>query len=251
MAVALLASDLLVLVLATALYGGSAYVASRVAALLPSVWLAAPIAALVFYLTLTFFVALLHLPLPRLRPGRYEMMKGATFWSWMVRSILRRLLLPGPIKPLVFTFSSLRFLALRALGARVAFASNMSTDVDLLDPALLVVERGATIGARCLVSGHYVDAGKLVLGISHVGEGALLAAEVMVGPMCSIGKKARLLATVKLGPGGECGERAVLEPGVRCEGFNVIAAGARVPCGVVLTRGERFPAESEVAEAAS
>lgn len=244
MALALLASDLLFLALAVGLYGGAWWVAAHVASLLPTAWLGVPLAVLAFYLALTFAVALLHLPLPRLAPGRYEMMKGPVFWSWMLRSFLRRLLLPGPVKPLVFSFASLRFLALRALGARTAFASNMSTDIDLLDPALLVVEPGATLGARCLVSGHYVDAGKLVLGEVRIGAGALLAAEVMVGPMCVVGPRARVLASVKLGPGSEVGERAVLEAGVRCEGFCVVAPGARVPAGSDLLRDERFPPET-------
>ncbi|MCB9617168.1 MAG: hypothetical protein H6721_02550 [Sandaracinus sp.] len=249
MALALVASDVVFLLLCVALYGGAAWVSAWVTAPLSSPWLVWPVAALVFPTVLTFGVALLHLPLPRLRPGRYDLMKGPMFWSWMIRALLRRALLPAPLKPLFFSFATFRFLTLRALGAKVAFGANMSTDVDLLDPALLVVETGATLGARSLVSGHFVDGGKLVLGEVRIEQGALLAVDVLVGPDSVIGAKARLLGGVKLGPCCQIGAKAVLEPGVRGEGWCHVDPGARVPAFRDLARHERFTAEGESLDA--
>ena len=148
MAAGLLVYDLLLLAFAVGLWGGAGWVGARVhAALAPfGPWLAIPAALLAGLLAAILAVGALGLLTPRPDAGRVELMKGRRFWAWLIRSLYRRVLLPGPLKPIVFTFNTLRFLALRALGARVAFSANMSTDVELLDPPLLEVGPGATIG---------------------------------------------------------------------------------------------------------
>ena len=239
MAAGLLVYDLLLLAFAVGLWGGAGWVGARVhAALAPfGPWLAIPAALLAGLLAAILAVGALGLLTPRPDAGRVELMKGRRFWAWLIRSLYRRVLLPGPLKPIVFTFNTLRFLALRALGARVAFSANMSTDVELLAPPLLEVGPGATIGARCMIAGHYVDAGKLRLEPVRVEKGALLAAEVLVGPGVVVGEGARVLAGVKLGPGTRVGAGAVIEAGVRFEGQSVVAPGVRVPAGTNVLRG--------------
>jgi UDP-3-O-[3-hydroxymyristoyl] glucosamine N-acyltransferase len=159
---------------------------------------------------------------PRLKPGRYKMMRGPVFFGWIFRSMFRRILfLPG-IRWIVMSFNTLRWLALRGMGANVAFASNMSADADLLDPSLVTIERGATLGARCVVSCHYVEHGKLVLGKVKIGRDALLGLDVVVAPQVTIGAKAFVSARVSISVGATIGERA------RIGGAAVIDTGAQI-----------------------
>jgi len=219
MALGLLVYDVLYMILCAALYGAALILGGRVgieaAHVVP--WALALIAGtIVALLALIAEVALLTALLPRLKPGRYAMMKG-TFLVWITRSLLRRVLFLPSLKFVLFSSNVLRFFALRALGARVAFTANVSTDVDLLDPSLLRLGPGATVGARCLLSGHYIEGGKLILGEIAIARGALLAAEVIVGPSVRIGEaaivktRAALSMGVSVGDGADVGGEALLD----------------------------------------
>jgi len=234
--VARLLYDLLLFGVAIALYGGGGWLAWRhVGSQLPPVVNGAVSAALAI-LGAIVAVGILGLLLPRLKPGRHEFMKSAVFWSWVLRSLLRRALLLGPMKPLIFTSNVLRFLALRALGAKVAYDSDCSSDVDLLDPALLTVGSKSILGARTLVSGHYVDAGKLVLGEIVIGERTLLAVDVLVAPDVVIGAGCRVLGRAGIGPGSRIEDGAVIGAATNLEGSQQVLAGVSVPPGFFVRR---------------
>lgn len=179
-------------------------------------------------LALILAVGVARLCLPRISPGRHDLFKGKVFFSWAFHSILRRTLFAPGLKTVLFQFYTLRFLALRALGARVAFGANMSSDVDILDPWLLSVETGATIGTRCLVAGHFIDRGQLVLGEVVIGEGTLLAAHVMVAPDVKIGKQCRVLVGVRLGVNVRIGDDVTVGGASNISNDTTIASNARL-----------------------
>lgn len=262
MAPGLLAYDLLLFALATAAYGVALRVAAlvmmRATTLVPWPFAVVP-AAVAAIAVLILEVGVLTALCPALVPGRYPLMKGKIFWSWMVRSMLRRLLSAPGVKWVIFTSNVLRFCALRAMGARVSFTTNMSSDVDVLDPALLEVGPGAIIGARCFISGHYIDRGLLVLSTVKVGERALLAASVSVAPGASIGNQAIVKPLAALGPecfvgdGAQIGGEALLDMGARVEAGAdlgqrvhvrpgaVVQANVKVPAGTVVTADTSRP----------
>ena len=247
---------MLLFALATATYAGALWGAAAVFVRL-SAWVPWPLAAVpavvAFALTLIAEVFALTLLCPRLTPGRHPVMKGRVFWAWVVRSMLRRLLMAPAIKWLIFTSNVLRFLALQAMGARVAFTTNMSSDVDVLDPALLEVGPNAILGARCFTSGHYLDRGQLVLGVVRVGAGAMLAASVNVGPGATIGARAIVKPLAALGPdcvigeGAQIGGEALIDIAARVgDGADLgnrvhvrpgasVPPGAKVPAGTVVS----------------
>src|SRR2546429_162120 len=109
--------------------------------------------------------------------GVYPWLRGRVFWGWLLRPMPRRVLLLPGLKWVLFNSNVLRFCALRAMGARVAFTASISSDVDLLDPSLVEIGPGAVIGSRCLLTAHYVQEGLLVLDEIRVGAGALLAGD--------------------------------------------------------------------------
>lgn len=239
MLLGILLYDLIYLILATALYGSSALAAFRCARGLP--WFfGGPVFAVVFLLALIAEVGVLTHLLPPLSAGRYLLLKDRIYYSWLFRSLLRRILFVPGLKWLIFTSGVLRFLALRALGAKVAFASFLSVDVDLLDPSLTTIEAEATLGARVMVSCHYVSGGKLLLREVRIGRRAMLAAESMVAPGATVGPKAVLGARASLGV------QATVEEGAEIGGCAVIDSFARIGAGAQIGSYAYVPAMAEV-----
>jgi len=251
--------DVLYLTLAAALYGGAAAVSLWVRALLGGVspYVAWPLALLAALFALTFEVAVLSALCPRLVPGRYPMLKGRVFWGWLLRSMLRRVLLLPGLKWVLFNSNVLRFCALRAMGARVAFTASISSDVDLLDPSLVEIGPGAVIGSRCLLTAHYVQEGLLVLDEIRVGAGALLAGDVGLAPGVTIGEhalvKVRTSVNVRatIGPRAEVGPLAVIDALATVGAEAKIGTGAYVPVRGVVPDGGRVEAFSSASSTTS
>jgi acetyltransferase-like isoleucine patch superfamily enzyme len=229
-ALGLIVYDLLYLTLAALLYGGAAFAAVRAQAALsaPAPLASYPLAALAGLLTLIAEVAALSALCPRLRPGKYTMLKGAVFWGWILRSMLRRILLLPSIKWVLFNSNLLRWLALHAMGARVAFTSSISSDVELLDPSLTVIGAGAVLGARCAIACHYVENGQLILGEVRIGARALLAGEVGVGPGAVIGERAFIKVRTAISLRAVIGAGAHVGPGAWIDKDAVVTENARI-----------------------
>lgn len=249
MALGLVVYDLLYLTLAALLYGGAAWTAARTAHELQPrapaavAWALATVAAL---LALILEVGLLTALLPALRPGRYQLMKGRVFYGWLLRSMLRRVLFLPALKWIFFNSNVLRFLALRALGARIAFTASLSADVDILDPALTTIGPGALIGARCALSCHYVENGTLVLDVIEVGARALLAAEVGIGPGCRIGARAFVKPRTTMSIQVTVGEGADIGIGATLDALSSVGAGATVGTGAYVPVRGVVPAGGRV-----
>jgi acetyltransferase-like isoleucine patch superfamily enzyme len=241
--------DLLYVTLASVLYGTAAAAGALVGIALTDVlWppLCVVPGVAVFLLTLIALVGVLGLLCPTVKPGRYELMKGAVFYGWMFRSLLRRIVMLPVIRWPIFTSNVLRWLALSAMGARVSFTANMSGDVDLLDPWLLEVEPGAVIGARCLVSGHYVEGKTLVLGRVKIGKGSLLAADVGVGPGVTIGERVVVKARASIAPHVTIEDRAEVGGATVIDVAAHVGAGAKLGSRVYIGVKATVPAGAEV-----
>jgi UDP-3-O-[3-hydroxymyristoyl] glucosamine N-acyltransferase len=251
--------DVLYAVAAVVFYGGALVVGREAAVALAAVGLAGrwlwPLALLggaaAGLVALVVAVGVATACLPRLRPGRYPLMRGAVFYGWLFRSLLRRLLMVPGLRAVLFSSNVMRFLTLRALGARVAFSASFSSDVDLLDPALLTVGAGAVVGARSLVSGHYIEGGRLILGRVVIGEGALVAAEVLIAPEVSIGARAKVLTRAALSRGVAVGEGATVGGDAVLDGFARVGARAQIGTRAYLGPRRRVADGARVAAAST
>jgi acetyltransferase-like isoleucine patch superfamily enzyme len=242
--------DLLFIFFATVLYGGAiaAGVHTFLAASSRVPWPFAIVPSLVAALLALIFEVFLATSLcPPLRPGRYRMMKSVTFYSWIFRSMFRRLLFDCGLRWLLFSSNILRFLAFRALGADVAFTSSFSTDVTVTDPALLVVHPGAMIGSRSYLAGHWVEHGRLILATVEIGEGTLLALDVMCSPGVVIGKKvtvkpfAVLAPNVRIDDHADIGAACQIDAAAHIGSKARLASRAYVPRRHVIAAGASFP----------
>ena len=212
-----------------------------------------------------FSLALLGLRLiaPRLEPGHYA--PGHRAWTaWGLHFILRRLWAQPLWAGVLMTSPVLRTLSLRALGARVALDINTAMDTMFTDPSLLRIDRGAMVSGGCIVAGHFVENGMLLLGVTHIGEGAQVLSSCMIGPGVTVGPHAVLAPECRLGPGAAIGANAhvgygcqvsggvkigedvvighqvTLEPNVVLEDGAIVPSHTLVPRGTRVAAGEKF-----------
>jgi acetyltransferase-like isoleucine patch superfamily enzyme len=206
---------------------------------------ALPLAALVTVLALLVEAAIVVAPLPRLRPGRYPVGKSAVFANWALRTIVQRVVLAPALKSTFFASHVLRWLALRALGARIAWSARVALDAELVDPCLVTVEAGARLGSGCRLSGHLVEGDRLHLGTIQVGAEALVGDEARVWPDVSIGARAQvqarsvLHAGVIIGADAQIGSDAVLDAFAAVGEGAVVGTRALVAARAVVPAGQR------------
>ncbi len=186
---------------------------------------------------------------PRPRRGRYPLFRHPVFYFWSLHFLLRRYLDIPPIQTIVFHSNLLRFLVLRALGARVRFTTSMSSDVVLLDPPLFEAGPGCVLGSQSAFTGHMITGGMLLLAPIRLGSRVEVGGRSNVGPGVVIGDDARIGAMVSLWPNVTVGDGAIIGPHARvASGARIgkraeVPADAWVPPGAEIADGEVFSAE--------
>jgi len=251
MKIGLVLFDLLSLVAIACLWGGAAWCGMHTYhSLAAELWfpVALVLSILSGLLALIVLVGVIHRLLPRIRPGRYPLLKDPMFFIWVVRFILQRALFAPGLQELLFQFNVLRYLSLRSLGAKVSFGASMSSDATILDPWLLEVEAGATIGTGCLVSGHFVDRGQLILGAVKIGANSLLAARVVVAPGTTIGKNVRILVGAMMGTDVTIDDNAIVGPDSRLESQTSVGKGVVMGTSTFLHKGAHLERNTEPLE---
>lgn len=207
----------------------------------------------------------LRLLLPRPKPGRYPFPGHAQAVAWALHfALMRAVYLPG-IRHLAFSYASLRWLMLRALGAKVAFQMQTASSILPVDAHLLTVGPETMLAADVMTSGHFIEQGTLTMGPVSIAKGAQLLEGVKVGPDVSIGEYASIGPECRIAPGVRIGEyvhlgmgcmlwtgvevgdnavighEVVLEQGVKVGEGAVIDSGARVPAKTQIPAGGRYP----------
>lgn len=180
--------------------------------------------------------------LPKPRPGTYRLMRGGAFYAWAFGFIVRRWLDLPPFGVLYRQSGIARYLVLRASGARVAFAAQMSSDAWVLDPALFTMGPGAMLGSQSTVAGHFILGDRLVLAPVEIGPGAQIAIDVVIGPGAVIGRNAVIEARASIGPEAIIGAEAVIGGAVAIGRGVVIGERARIPMASVIPAKSRIPA---------
>ena len=251
MKIGLIIFDLLSLILISCLWGASIFLGfSLFQAYFLSIWF--PIGLICSILSgiigLIAMVGLLHRLLPTLRPGRYTVMKSPMFFFWIFRLILKRALFAPVLKEILFQFTTLRFLSLRALGAKISFSSSMSSDVDILDPWFLEVGPGSTIGSGCFLSGHFMDKSDFLLDRIQIGSDSLLAARVTVGPATRIGDHCRILFGVTIGVHVCIEDKVTVGAASDIEGYATITSGVRIGTRSFLHKGVSLERDTKIRE---
>ncbi|MEZ0369156.1 MAG: DapH/DapD/GlmU-related protein [Candidatus Sericytochromatia bacterium] len=194
---------------------------------IPWPWLgfALPVAGIVFVLGVILAVGILNLLLPNMKEGYYASPLSKGFYLWIAYLALNRMICLMPIKNIVLYSSVLRWLAFRALGARLAYASSISADVDFVDLPLIEIGEGCVIGAYSMLTGHYLNKGNLYLGHIKIGKRVNLGGYCRIGPGVEIGDDSWIGADCQIAPMVVIGAGCTIEP------MTVIPPGTRIPPG--------------------
>ncbi len=232
-----------------------------------ALWGLGPLWYVLFVLGLTATLAAVRLLLPRLAPGTHAFPGSRVAVGWLLHFALQRIANLPLWQPAVFCFASLRWLMLRALGAKVAFGIQTATDVRLVDPSLFEVGPGSMLAAGTFAAGHFIENGQILLAPVRVAAGVQLMGQVTLSPGSVIGENAvigpgtKLLPhvsigadafvglgclfydAVQVGANAVIGHQATLERGVVVGEGAVVRPFARVPRGTVIPAGGKYPTQ--------
>jgi len=140
--------------------------------------------ALIFLLGYGLLSALLvrsMLLLWPLRPGEYSMdHPHFAYWKFftVIHEFGRSALLPFTTvfaKPLVSALFGAR------IGRNTAFGGHMN------EPPLVSIGNGAILGQDCVITGHAITTGRIILGEITIGEGATVGVKAVIMPDVEIG----------------------------------------------------------------
>lgn len=233
MRASLIAYDLFLLLSFTLVYGAAFSLAAWFfsgLSFLPWPWLgfALPLTVGVFLLGLIVCVGLLTRLLPPMQEGYYAAPASRGFYLWIVYLALNRMIALLPIKNLILYSALLRWLAFRALGARLAYASSISADVDFVDLPLIEIGEECVIGAYSMLTGHYLNKGNLYLGRIRIGKRVNLGGYCRIGPGVEIGDDCWIGADCQIAPMVRIGAGCTIEP------MSVIPPGTQLPDGATF-----------------
>ena len=119
-----------------------------------------PMVTSLLYIALCFVIRLL---IPKLKPGTYNLEKDSMVVVWFMHMSLSRSLNSTGLRAIIRSSNVLKYLYYRALGANIAYSANFSTDLDIVDPSLVTMEKNVMVGGRCIISCHLIYNNKLVL----------------------------------------------------------------------------------------
>lgn len=264
-----LAFDLIFLVLFTLVVGPPAAAIAWLIGQLPlpawALWGLAPVFAAAFLVLMAGSTAIVRVLLPKLKPGSSAFPNSPQSVAWGLHFALQRIINFPIWSRLIFSFTLIRFLVLRALGAKVALRMQTSNDALLVDPSLVEVGEGAMLAAGTLLACHFVENDHLMLAPVKVGPGAQIMGSVTLSPGTVVGENtvispgSKLLPYVevgadafvgigcllyngvKVGDNATIGHQAILEDDVVVGEGAVVQKHTRVPKGTVIEEGETFP----------
>jgi acetyltransferase-like isoleucine patch superfamily enzyme len=264
-----LAFDLFFLVLFTVVVGPPLAATAWLVGHLPlptwALWGLAPLFAVTFLALLAGMTFIVRMLMPRLNPGTYAFPSHPQSVAWLLHFALQSIANFALWHRLIFSFSSLRFLMLRALGAKVAFNMQTSNDAMQVDPSLITVGENTMLAAGTLLACHFVENDHLMLAPIVVEPGAQIMGGVTLSPGTRIGRNSVVSPESKLLPLATVGEDAFL--GLGCLLYNGVKVGnnavighqctleadvivgegavvqphTRVPRGTVIEEGETYP----------
>lgn len=184
-----------------------------------------PVLVLLTILLLLCEIALLRLLLPRLKAGYHEAPLSKGFYLWTLHLSLNRLITLQPLQNIILYFAGLRWLAFRALGGRVAYASSISANVDFVDIPMIEIGAGSVVGAQTMLTGHFLNKKTLYLGQIKIGERVNIGGYCRISPGVEIGADSWIGAECILSPMVHVGTGCTIEP------LTVVPPGTRIPDG--------------------
>lgn len=218
----------------------------------PWAFLLLPTYAVLYILAMCAIIFAIRIGTGRLKAGSFDVPGSSNAARWMLHLAMLRLLHFPAWRFLVYGITTLRFLAFRALGCRNAFASDASADATVLDVALHEIGAGSMLASGVVVTGHFMNEGKLVLSPVRIGSdtmiltGAQLGPGTEIGPRVSIGPMTMISGHLQIAAGAKIGPQCTLRGGVRVEEEATIEESVYLESKVEVGKGARVLAHTRV-----
>lgn len=224
--------DLYFFLLVSLVYGGAFAVCAQVFLFLdvvPWPWLGflLPALGVLFVVTVIVGLGCLNLLLPPLKEGYHKAPLSAHFYLWSLYFSLNRILFLEPLKNMVLYSGILRYLAFKALGAKLAFGTSISANVTFTDLPMIEIGEGSLIGAYSQLTGHYINKGTLFLGKIKIGQRVNIGGYCRIAPAVEIGNDCWIGTDCQIAPMVTIGSGCTIEP------MTYIPPGTRIPDGAV------------------
>lgn len=201
-------------------------------------------------------MALAHRVLPPAIEGAFPLFadRGSTRWAlkgWAPSVYL------GVFQPVFFLIPSFQRIALRAFGARLGAAAQVTSRTRIREPHLVELGAGSLVGEFAhLACSYQPRPGTLVVAGIRIGDEVLIGAYSVLSAGCRVGARTVVEYHVSIGAHTSIGDgcqlgagtlilnRVVIGDRVRIGKACVIPSGARVPDGVHVPDGTLWPATS-------
>lgn len=144
-----------------------------------------PLFACLLFIAILFCFRIL---LPKLKEGLYDIKKDKMVVFWYLHMCLNRSGKAIGLSPMLRSSNLLKYLHMKALGAKIAYTSNYSLDLEIADPSLTRIDANTVLGGQCYIGSHVVIDGKLGLGRVHIKEGAFVGFGCIIGQGTTIGE---------------------------------------------------------------
>lgn len=153
-------------------------------------WLVLLLAPFVLFFSFIAIIALIRICLPKLKPGRHKRELNKAMFSWFCHFSLSRSAKIWGLISLLQSFSVLKFLYWRALGAKVSFQIMNSFDIDFVDCPLISIGKNVTLASQVSISCHSDVGSLLFLSPVVIEDDVFIAMSVTIGPGTTVKKGA-------------------------------------------------------------
>lgn len=230
----LLLYEILIFLISVLTYGISALVTFHTGIFLYSLLglnlflIFSPSLVVIFLLSLILSIWIIRLITPKLKEGTYDAPTSKMFYVWTIHFTLNRMVSIQPIRNLILYSVNLRYLLFTALGAKIAYGTSISADVDLNDLPMLNIGKNCVIGACSFITGHFINKGKITFGKITIEDNVNIGGFTHISPSVFIGKNSWV------------GAEARISPLVKISSDCTVDSGAFIPAGYRMEKGENF-----------
>lgn len=145
------------------------------------------LAPVLFVLLYILFIFLIRCCLPKLKKGVYTVGFNKGFMTWYFHSMLSRSGRVVSLHYFLHSFSVIRYLYWRALGAKVSFFTDTSYKIVIHDYPLIEIGENCLLAEDVELSGHLITGDRLLVAPVKLGSNIFVGRTTYIGPRTSVG----------------------------------------------------------------
>ena len=199
-----------------------------------------------FLCLLFLLVSLIVRLLPRAKEGSFKFPQDPQAISWLIRFSLQRFLYLPIWKPILMSFSFLRWSLFRSMGGEIKYNILTSVDAEIDDIYLMKIDEGCMLGSKVQMAGHFIENKQLILAKTKIGKNVQILSGAIIGPGCTIGNNSKIGLESRLLPNVQIGENVSIRSWCHIHSGASIGSGSKIGSRVVITAGLRIPENTTI-----